>query len=432
MCQHRRVHRVVVAVGLLLVLWATRLPATPAEGQASADWQGLRVLLETLATRFGPTERERAFEAVRPKLARAALIPSPLFDDASAWMTRGDTWRALDLTGYTSGGLYRLGMRAEAAAPALPGQYRGRMRLQRLAGGRFEWTASDALAIGEASPSDLGHASAAFLAWMQHANGDAAAARAALAKALPRATAQFGHLFRLEAVTLQPDADGSTAVRLSVRLTPAGLRGLAPRYATFVEQYVAPVRLSMIVADAGGVPWLGLEAADLLWTLRLRVRDGHLVPRQGPTDRRLPVRLRATADVATRLGRFGVGARRLIADLALTRTAGDVGLRATFVDEPDWQMPFLVETVLNSPLRYPFEAPGSEVAWSLRDVPGTNLLERRYRARVSESWILRWLSGMANDAVGSFRDGAEREADRYHRACLLALRDDLAALDTAR
>ena len=55
----------------------------------------------------------------------------------------------------------------------------------------------------------------------------------------------------------------------------------------------------------------------------------------------------------------------------------------------------------------------------------------RYRARVSDSWILRWLSGMVNDAVGSFRDGAEREADRYHRACLLALRDDLAALDAA-
>jgi hypothetical protein len=35
---------------------------------------------------------------------------------------------------------------------------------------------------------------------------------------------------------------------------------------------------------------------------------------------------------------------------------------------------------------------------------------------------------MMGDAVGEFRGGAEQEADQYHRECLLALRDDLAAL----
>ncbi|AMY07319.1 hypothetical protein LuPra_00486 [Luteitalea pratensis] len=330
-----------------------------------------------------------------------------------------------------SGGLYRVGIRAEADTPATRGQYRGRMRLQRLAGGRFEWTANDVQAIGETSPADIGRAARALLDGAARARGDEAVARSALARTLPRASAQFGRLFRLEGLALQPDGDGATSIRLSVRLVPDGIRGVAPRYATFIERYVVPMRVSLVVADPVGVKWWAIEAAERLWTLRLRVRNGHLVPLDGRVDAQLPSRLRVMADLATRFGRFGVGARRVAANVSLTRTPGEVGLLATFLEEPDWQLPLLVETMLDSPLRYPFEAPGSDVAWTIREAPGGNVLARRYRARVSDSWILRWLSGMVNDAVGSFRDGAEREADRYHRACLLALRDDLATLDAA-
>lgn len=86
-------------IALLLVLWAGRVPIAQEQGRADSDWRGMRILLDTLADRFGPTERERGFEMVRSRLARGALVPSPLFDDVSVWMTRGDTWRALELTG---------------------------------------------------------------------------------------------------------------------------------------------------------------------------------------------------------------------------------------------------------------------------------------------------------------------------------------------
>jgi hypothetical protein len=428
--QHERVQRLTVVLALLLAPWIAALPAAPVAKQSGAAWDGPRLLVEALADRFGPVEREPEFDALRPKLARAGLVPSLLFDDDAAWTTRGDTWRAFDLAGSASGGVYHIGIRAEAPPPVVTGQYRGRVRLHRPSAGRFEWAATDELSIGQARPSDLANALDTVFRGAERSTE--ASARAAIAKALPRASAQFGLLLPLETLTLQPDVHGATSVHLAVRLTPDGIRSFAPRYAAFLERYASPVRLSLVVADTRGATWWTLDAAESLWTVRLRIRDGSLVPLDGPADRRLPERLHTRADLSTRIGRFEVGAERLAADLALTRTAGEKSLSARFLKEPDWRLPFLVETFLNSPLRYPFETPGSELEWAVRATDSGTLLVRRYRARLRETWILRWLGGKVDGAVGDFRRGAEREADLYYRASLLALRDDLAALGSSR
>jgi hypothetical protein len=128
------------------------------------------------------------------------------------------------------------------------------------------------------------------------------------------------------------------------------------------------------------------------------------------------------------MGSFKAAAQRIAADLTLTRAPGEKGISARFMEEPDWELPFLVETLLHSPLRSPFEAPGSQIDWAVRETPGGTLLTGRYRARVRETWLLRWLGGMMGNAVVEFRDGAEREIDGYLQECLRALRDDLAAL----
>ena len=191
--------------------------------------------------------------------------------------------------------------------------------------------------------------------------------------------------------------------------------------------------MRLVVADAAGATWWTLEASDNLWTLRLRLRDGNLVPLEGPADRRVPSLLRATIDYSTRMGRFKVGAARLVAEVTLARTAAEKGFLARFLEEPDWDLPFLVEPLLRGPLRFPFEGPGSEAGWAARETPeGGTRLVRHYRARVRETWILRWLGGMTGTAVDEFRRGAEAEADRFHRECLLALRDDLAAVGARR
>ncbi len=300
------------------------------------------------------------------------------------------------------------------------------MRLQRLGDGRYEWTVSEELAVGRARASDLAAAFDALFRGAEHATE--ASSRAAIAEALPRTSAKLGLLLRIETLTLQPDASGATSVRLGVRLTPAGVGEFAPLGAAYIEKYARPMRVSAAVADLQGATWWTLEGADHLWTIRLRVRNGSLVPLSGPADRRLPGRLRAQVDVSTRMGGFGVGARRIAADVTLTRTPAEKSFSALFLQEPDWKLPFLVETLLNSPLRYPFEDPGSQIDWAARDTPGGTLLTGFYRVRVRETWVLRWLGGMLGNAIGEYHLGAEAEVDRYLRDCLLALREDIAAL----
>jgi hypothetical protein len=420
------VPRVTIRLTLLLAALAACRGAVRELGSGPDGAGGPRTLVEALADRFGPIEREPGFDALRPKLARAALVPSRVFDDAMAWTSRGDDWRALELTGYASAGAYAIGVRGEAPLPWAPGQYRGRVRLQRVAGGRFEWSVDEDLAVGRVRPSDL---AAALDALFRGAEATSeAAARAAIGEAFPRASAKLGLLVRVESLALQPDVYGATSVRLAVRLTPAGIRGFAPRYAAFLEKYARPIRTSLVVADPEGTAWWTLEAADNVWTVRVRLREGSLVPLDGPSDRRLPSHLRATGDYSTRMGRFDVGAARVAADVALTRTPGEKGLSARFHEEPEWRMPFLVDLLLGGPLSYPFEGPGSEVGWAAREAPGVGtVLAGHYRARVRETWILRWLGGLTSNALGEFRRGAEAEADRFHRDCLLAVRDDLVA-----
>lgn len=407
----------------LLALAACAEPARELRGRSGPD--GPRLLLEAFASRFGPLEREPAFDALRPKLARAALAPSRIFDDDAAWTDRARAWRGTELAAVPTGQGCRLGVRPRAGEPLRPGEYRERLRLTRVGSGRFEWEIDEELAIGRLAPDDLVSATSALLRGLER--WDARAAREAIGRDLPRAAQTFGRLFRIE--HLQIDREGETArLTLAVRLTPAGLEATAPRYAAYLRKYVTPMQVDVTAVDLSGARWWRLSGADDLWTLRLRVRDGSLVPLDGVGTRRLPAELRLLADYSTRMGVFGVGVRRLAADASLVRSPARLGLLVRFRQEPEWELPFLVAPLIRGTLRYPFEGPGSELAFELRQGGAQTLAAGRYRTRVRESWLLRWLGGLTSAALDDFRTAAETEAERYNRACLLALRDDLLAL----
>ena len=53
------------------------------------------------------------------------------------------------------------------------------------------------------------------------------------------------------------------------------------------------------------------------------------------------------------------------------------GFLARFQKKPDWELPFLAETLLGAPLSYPFEGPGSEAGWVALDI-GMSLFKQRF------------------------------------------------------
>ena len=398
-----------------------RLGAGPA-GPAAAD-----DFTVALATRFGPIERGPRFDAARPKLARSALVPSRVFDEGELWTAREGEWRQLDYFGRRQGEAYQLEVQPSAPPPRAPGDYRGRLRLHRIEDGRYEWLMRQELAVGSVRPEDAAEALTALFRSVEGVS--AAEARARAAQVFPRAAAAFSRLYHLETLALTSEDGGATTVRLGIRLRPDGIRATAPRYAAFLEKVAAPMRASATVSDTSGTPWWRLEVAELRWTFRFRVRDGSLVPLEGPATLRLPDRLRLVADFSTKAGLFTIGVRRLVADVTLTRTPHEKGYTARYQEQPEWRLPFLLKPFLRSSLSYPFEGPGSSSSFAVRETAdGPTHLVRDYGLRVRESWVVKWMGGLGNSVVDDFRKGAESESDRYSRECLYALRDDLVSL----
>jgi hypothetical protein len=384
-------------------------------------------LVVAIATRFGTIERGARFDAARPQLARSALVPSRVFDAPGVWTAREGDWRQLDFFGHRDGAAYRLDVRPSAPPPEDPGDYRGRLRLRRVEDGRYEWRMRQELAVGRLRAGDVAKATTALL---RSAEGvSAAVARTRAARSFPRATAVFSRLFDLETLELRPENGGATAVDLGIRLKPERIRTTMPRYAAFLEKHAAPMRWNATLTDTSGAAWWTVEFEQLRWTIRFRVRDGGLVPLEGRADRRMPSRLRLAFDYSTKAGLFTFGLRELVADVTLTRLPGEKGYVASFRQEPEWRLPFLVKPFLRSSLRYPFEGPGSSSAFALRErTDGPTELVREFDTRVRESWIVKWIGGVGHAAVSDFRKGAESESDRYSRECLYALRDDVVTL----
>jgi hypothetical protein len=398
---------------------ARALAPSPLEAQAEGD-----LLLGALASRYGPLELEPAFVALRPKLLGAAFVPSLVFDDGTAWLGSGAGTRAVDFLGSRRGGRYRIGLRASAPNPEQPGDYRGRLRLRRVAEGQYEWWMREELAVGEVRAQGL--ASVLTVLWKGTEGLTGAEAGVRARQALPRTTAALGRLFSLETLTLVPAASGGTAVTIGLRLSPQGIRAGFPHYAAFLERYALPMRLRAVASETAGERFWEMESADGQFTLRARIHDGDLAPLEGP-PRTLPEALHLRLDYSLKPGLFRVGLRNLETDLTLIREPHEKGFAARFRHPPEWQLPVLVEPLLRSPLRHPFSGEGALFAFGIRDGP-PSLLVFEYRLEVRESWILRWLGGSAGSMVGIFRSGAEEEADRFSGEALSALRADVFAL----
>jgi hypothetical protein len=424
----RKAYPACAAAALSLLLTASCAPVPraldrdPESARRAAD-----EALLALALRFGPVQLDARFAALRPLYARAGLVPSRAFDEASAWTSARGNVRELGFQGTpVAGDQYALALAAQPKPPEAPGEYRGLLALTRLRAGEFVWRLDESLALGSARVAGVEAAADALIALAEAAPpGDA---RPALRAALPRSALALGRLFSLERLQLSSSAQGGRLVLAEALLHPEWLQQLLPGYARFLQRQVMTLRLQLSVADADGVFWEFLLQDGRL-QLRARVADGALAPLAGP-PRRLPRHFVASSALTMKTGIWSVGFSRLVADVTLARGPRALGLRAQFQREPQWQIPFLVAPFLRGSLRRPFEGEGALLGFGLRDVeaPPALVASRHYRLAVSESWIVRWLGGNVGAAVADFRRGAQVEADRFARDALIALRDDVRAL----
>ncbi len=214
-------------------------------------------------------------------------------------------------------------------------------------------------------------------------------------------------------------------VAVGLRLSPQGIRAPFPHYAAFLERYALPMRFRAVASDAAGELFWEMEAADGRFTLRARIHEGDLAPLEGP-PRAMPETLHVRLDYSLKPGLFRVGLRHLETAVTLIREPHAKGFAARFRHPPEWQLPVLVEPLFRSSLRHPFTGEGALLAFAIRDGPPT-LFSFEYRLEVKESWILRWLGGSTGSMVGTFRSGAEEEADRFSGEALSALRTDFLA-----
>lgn len=392
---------------------------TPATARVHAD-----DFFAGLAIRFNDVQRNPHFAAARHKLARYALAPSRLYADSGVWTsTPADGTRWLELSGRAEPGHYLFAAQSGAPAPLRPGESRHVMRLVPLGDGAFRWNTAVEHAVGRVRAEALADAVTGALARLEAPGRDV---RAELRLALPRSSAAFGRLFRIDSVASVPLADGSRLVDLAVSLHPDRLRGTMPAFATYVEKYVGPARYHITAQDGRGGRWLDATARRNVLTFRLRLKDGRLLALDGPA-RPMPDRFELHVDATARFLVFDVGVSEMVGDVSTVHAINERGWAVRWRRPPRWHLPLATRHLINRSLERPFRDEGMRLHLTLRDhEAGQTLIVRRFDVTVQESAVVRWLGGLGFRAMDDFAGRAEAEENRFLAEALSALRSDVA------
>ena len=358
------------------------------------------------------------------RLGRYAMSPSKVWRDTGVWTSTGvDSARALVVGGALQGGRYVFNARPDVPLPRRAGDSRHVVRLRKHAEGEYEWITSVEHAVGEGRAPELAGVLAALAAAAEgRTERDL---RADYREAFPRATAALGRLLTLDTLRTERLADGSTAVALAASLHPERLRATMPALAAYVEKYLAPARYHIVLADADGGRWIEAHAEKQVLTLRVRTRDGALLPLAGPA-RPMPERLELHVDAFAKVMIFTVGATGLVGHFSFVRTPHERGWLMRFQREPEWHLPLAARHLIRAPLRRPFEGGGTLLRITLRDSLGAQtLLARELRMTVQESAIVRWMGSLGFTAMSDYAGKTEEEENRFLAEAFDALRLDL-------
>ena len=389
-------------------------------------------MLDALADRFGRIELAPEIASARPRLARYSTTPSRLIDDADLWTSRTEDERLLEIAGASRDGRYTLFHRSGAPAPRAPGEARHIMRLQILGDDEFRWTSVDEVALGPVTIADLDRALTSIFRVAER--GDVAVARLATREAFPRASASLSRMFVIDSLRTTREADGATSVVLGLGLRPSRAERVFEALGPYARKYWVPIRWRMDVGDSLGARWGDFTKRDSTIVLRFRVRDGSLAP-MPPATHRLGGAVRLTVDASVKVGPFRVGVHELEVRALRVTNASQMAMTLGLPAEPEWQLPPLVARLLRAPLRRPFEGSGAVIRYGVRtaaDAAGDTLstVWRDIDVTVRESAILRFFGRLGGTALGDFRQGAEREAERLWEESLRGLAQDIETISS--
>jgi hypothetical protein len=423
-----RTHPATLLLALLLASSVACRDAVPALGTTpERATSHAATMLNALADRFGTLELSPEIARTRPRLARYSTTPSRLLDDTEMWTSRGEHDRTIEIAGARRGGRYMLYHHHGAAAPLVAGDARHVMRLEVLGDDEFRWTSLDEVALGPITVADLDRALTAIFLAAEKGDGDAT--RLAARTAFPRASTSLARLFVIDSLRTARDTDGATSVVLGVGLRPARAARFFEALGPYARKYWVPLRWRVALRDSLGTRWGDFTKRDSSIVLRFRVKDGSLAP-VGVPPRRAGDVMRLTVDASAKVGPFRVGVRGLDVHTSRSASATQIAMTFRFLDEPEWQLPPLVARLLRSPLRRPFEGSGSLMRYGVRTEAGASAdtgstVWRDIDIAVRESAILRFFGRLGGTALGDFRAGAEKEAERLWGESLRGLAHDV-------
>jgi len=395
---------------------------TPAQAEAHADG-----LFEAFAARFNSVELAPKYANARIRLAESALIPSKIFEDTAVWEARPSAKeRLLFVNGATApNGHYRLESHPTVNAPQRPGDTRHVISLEQTGQSIYRWNTTVELSVGTITAENVSVLLSTLLAAPQ--NRTEAELRQDYRTAVPRATAMLSKGFAIDTLRVTPGPAATASVVMTLGFKPDLMKTVYPALAGYLDKYLGPAKYHFAFADRAGVPVFDVVGRDRAMTIRYRLQSGKLTTLSGP-PKPWPDTLQLTSDVKLKVKIFNVGFHGLLTDLVLDNEGHERGYTFISQHEPDWDLPFITERFIRSPLRRPFEGEGAVFRMIVRDSGGAqSTLGRHVRLNVQESAIMRFIGGLASHAMGDLDAKVEADEDRFIRDLFLALQADLKA-----
>jgi len=404
----------------------------PAFGTPRADGSSPGVVMfQSFADRFTNVTRNPKYDIARMKLAKGALLPSRVFEDTAAWLSRpSESARFINFHGYARPEGYRIDAKPIVPTPARTGDARHTVVLTRLSDDDYRWDVGVDFAVGSLTAEQ---GAALFNGWYSALERHPpAAVRAASRLAFPRTHAALGRLYSWDSLATRTLADGSTVATVSFTIRPERLRPTLPAFAGFTAKYVGSTNYHLVIADRGGAPWVDIALAKGTTRVQLRVKDGELLPLAGPARPR-PDTLQMRLDFLTKVKVFEVGYRELVTDFVVRNTPTEASWSWIATREPKWDLPLAAARLLRAPLRRPFQGAGATFRIGFYETPGgPTLIRREIHLAVQESAVLRFLGNLGASAFGEFEGQADKEQDVFLRDVFGAMAADLRALTPAR